>query len=287
MILEHKIIELYGKMLFEKVVLAPPFKKPNPMPNEACFLYIKDGEYTSVSEKEQLRLRTHESVLMKCGSYLSEMYTSGKSQKYEAIAVHFYPDVLQKVYDHEIPSFLKPQNSAPNLSMGKLNSDILIHKYIESILFYFDNQQLVNDEILTLKLKEIILLLNQTKNAPNIRNILSNLFNPTTYTFREIIEAHLYSNITTTELAQLTDRSLSSFKREFEKIYHTTPAAYIKDKKLEKAARHLKSSELRTSNIAYDCGFSDIAHFSKSFKQKYGVSPSVYRVNQIDKSMDQ
>lgn len=257
------------------------------MPNEACFLYVLDGKYDSISEKEQLKLHAHESVLMKCGSYLSEMYTTGDSQKYEAIAVHFYPDILQKVYDHEIPAFLKPQNSTSNMSMGKINSNILIHKYIESILFYFDNQQLVNEEILILKLKEIILLLNQTKNAPNIRNVLSNLFNPTTYTFREIVEAHVYSNISTSELAHLTNRSLSSFKREFEKIYNSSPAAYIKDKKLERAARYLKSSELRTSNIAYDCGFSDAAHFSKSFKKKYGVSPSIYRVNQIDKSMGQ
>ncbi len=71
MIIDYKTIDLFGIMLFETVILKPPFKKPNPMPNEACFLYIIEGEYDSVSENEQLRIHTEESVLMKCGNYLS------------------------------------------------------------------------------------------------------------------------------------------------------------------------------------------------------------------------
>jgi AraC family transcriptional regulator, exoenzyme S synthesis regulatory protein ExsA len=280
MIIEYKTIELFGKMLFEKVILIPPFKKTNPMANEACFLYIMDGEYNSISEKEQLRIKTDESVLMKCGNYLSQMYTSKTSKRYEAVAVHFYPDILKKVYENKVPDFLKIQNKDDEqIGMGKINSDLLVNKYIEGILFYFENPSLVNEEILILKLKEIILLLNQTKNAPAIQAILSNLFNPTTYTFREIVNAHAYSTISLSELAQLTNMSLSSFKREFNKIYNTSPASYFKEMKLLKAAERLSVSEVRLSDVAFDCGFNNLSHFSKAFKQKFGVSPSDYNLS--------
>ena len=63
------------KWFFEKVILTPPFKNPNPMPND-CFLYVMGGEYNSVSEKEQVKVKAEESVLMKCGNYISQMYAS-------------------------------------------------------------------------------------------------------------------------------------------------------------------------------------------------------------------
>ena len=283
MIIEHKTLDLFGKMLFEKVILTPPFKKPHPMPDEACFLYVMDGEYNSISEKEQVRIAAEESVLMKCGNYLSQMYPAKTGKRYEAVAVHFFPEILMKAYDNKVPGFLiNAQKTTPSEGMEKINSDQLINKYIQGILFYFENPHLVNEEILVLKLKEIILLLNQTKNAPAVQVILANLFNPTTYSFREIIDAHVYSSISLAELAQLTSMSLSSFKREFAKVYNTSPAAYLKEKKLQKAAELLSVSDARLSDVAFDCGFNNLSHFSKSFKQKYGLSPSDYNLSQTE-----
>lgn len=285
MILEHKKIGLFGKMLFETMILEPPFHKPNPMPNEACFLYVLQGSYDSISEQEQIRVNSEESVLMKCGNYLSNMVATKQTDKYQAVAVHFYPDVLHKIYENKVPDFLK-RTQPIETGMSKLKGDILIKKYIESLLFYFENPQLADEEILILKLKEIILLLNKTKNAQNIRSILSNLFNPISYSFREIVEAHLYSSITIDQLALLTGMSTSSFKREFNKIYPSSPAAYFRDKKLEKSLELLASTGLRATEIAYDCGFSNVSHFSKTFKQKYGVAPTVYKLNHFNKSLD-
>jgi len=284
MILDYKTIDLFGKMLFETVILKPPFKKPNPMPNEACFLYIMKGTYESISEVEKVKVEAEESILMKCGNYTSIMLPAKSSDTYQALAVHFYPEVLLKIYENKLPDFLKTRENS-DTHMTKLNSDVLIHKYIEGILFYFNNPNLVNEEILVLKLKEIILLLNQTQNAPGIRQVLSNLFNPRSYSFREIIEAHYYSNATLDELAQLNNQSLSTFKREFKKLYHVSPATYLRDKKIEKSIELLTSTDLRATDIAYECGFSNVSHFSKTFKQKHGMSPSAYKMTHLGKSL--
>lgn len=285
MILDYKTIDLFGKMLFETVILKPPFKKPNAMPNEACFLYIMQGAYESVSEIDKVKIKAEESLLMKCGNYTSRMLPAKSSETYQALAVHFYPEVLLKIYENKLPNFLKETNNS-GTHMTKLNSDALIHKYIEGILFYFNNPSLVNEEILILKLKEIILLLNQTQNAPAIREVLANLFNPNSYSFREIIEAHYYSNTTLEELAQLNNQSLSTFKREFKKLYDVSPATYLRDKKLEKSIELLLSTDLRATDIAYECGFANVSHFSKTFKQKYGVSPSNYKMTHLGKSLN-
>ncbi|PCJ96903.1 MAG: AraC family transcriptional regulator [Flavobacteriaceae bacterium] len=285
MILDYKSIDLFGKMVFEKAIITPPFKKLIPMNNEACFLYVIEGESNSVAENGSIKIKAEDAVLMKCGQYLARVDTS-KSEKYHALAVHFYPEVLQKIYEDKLPKFLT-EPEASSIGIVKFISDELIRKYIDSVLFYFENPNLVNEEILVLKVKEIILLLNQTQNAPVIKQILSNLFNPTTYSFREIIESHLYTNITVADLAGLTNTSLSSFKREFNKVYKESPATYIRNKKLKKSLNLLMSSALRTTDIAFDCGFYDVSHFSRSFKQKYGSSPTSYKMDHFSKTLNQ
>jgi len=112
------------------------------------------------------------------------------------------------------------------------------------------------------------------------------LFSPTTYSFTQIIDAHIFSDLSTEDLAQLTNLSLSSFKREFKRVYNDSPANYIRNKKLEKAAELLVISPERITDIAYDTGFNDLAHFSKCFQEKFGTSPSGYRLDQKHKLLD-
>ncbi|OJJ22328.1 hypothetical protein BKI52_06495 [marine bacterium AO1-C] len=284
MILAHQTLDLFDKMLFERATLCPPFKRQVPMPNEACFLYVLDGGYHSYSEEGTMTVQAKEGILMKCGNYLGRFFSTSESKEYKAIAVHFYPEVLKKIYESGIPDFLK--NPTPSkIGMTKVKSDELLKRYIESILFYFENPQLASEELMVLKLKELILILNETRNAPEIQLILSSLFSPTTYSFKEVIEAHLYSNITIQELAQLTNLSESSFKREFKKAYDDSPANYLRQQKLRKAEELLLVSELNVTQITFECGFNDVAHFSRLFKNKYGQSPSNYRLNQMNKPL--
>ncbi|MBV6442616.1 MAG: AraC family transcriptional regulator [Haliscomenobacteraceae bacterium CHB4] len=286
MVLEHKTLDLFGKMLFEKAVIRPPFRRPNPMPNEACFLYILKGGVRTVSSVEYAHAEEKEALLMKCDSYYSRMLPSQITGTYEAVAVHFYPEVLKKVFSRDTPSFLHATpGRSPGNSMVKLKVDILLEKYFDSILFYFANPDLVSDELLILKLRELLLLLDNTGNAPGIREIMSNLFTPRTFSYKEIIEAHLYANLTLEELAELTKLSVSSFKREFRKIYRDSPGKYIRDKKLTKAAEMLHFTDLNISEIAFDCGFNDVTNFSVTFKEKYGNPPSIYRMTRSGKSL--
>ena len=284
MVLEHKCLNLFDKMCFEKAIVKTPFNRAVPMPDEACFVYVLDGNYISSSENGQMKVNQKDAVLMKCGQYFGDFFGSDGSQRYEAIAVHFYPEVLNRIYENEIPAFLKDKKkNAPQNGMTKVKTDEILRRFVDSMLFYFENPGLVTEELLVLKIKELLLILSQTQNAPAVIEILSNLFSPTTFSFKEIIEKHLFSNITIEGLAVLCNLSVSSFKREFKKVYNTTPANYLKNKKIEKAKQMLQVSDQNISGIAYDCGFTSLAHFSKSFKEKYGETPSQFKLNQKNK----
>ena len=276
--IEHKTLHLFSKLLFEKAILKTPFTRPVSMPNEACFLYLLDGEYNSVAETSQLRIAPREGLLMKCGNYLGQFFGNRTEDRYEAVAVHLYPEILKRVYAREMPDFLRQKPhlySGPVMTRVKANQ--LLKSYVESILFYLDNPQLATESILTLKVRELLLILSQTEEAKAVKQILSDLFSPNTYSFREIVEAHALTGISVNELAQLTNLSLSTFKREFKKNYNESPGQFLRTRKLKKAKELLELSNLGITQIAFDCGFSDVAHFSHAFKEKFGLPPTQYR----------
>lgn len=153
----------------------------------------------------------------------------------------------------------------------------MIANYIDSLLFYFESPSLINDELLILKIKELLLLLVNTDNSSKIKNIFRNLFNPEELNFKKTIQSHLNDNLIIKELAFLFNLSLSSFKRRFKDVFNDSPAHYIKVKRLEKSTKLLKTTSNRISDICYDCGFNDIGHFSKSFIKQFHLTPSKYR----------
>lgn len=280
MIVDHKKYELFGKPMLHKVVLKPPFTFTFPISDNACFLYMLEGEMQYEADGNQVPVPHKHSLFLNCIQSTKQVSTSNTSRVNEVVIVNFHPDILKKIYDREMPALLRaPEKKVPNRSVEVINNDYLIQKYIEGLLFYFENPALINEDILVLKLKEIILLLSQTRNAEAIQVILSQLFSPAAYSFRQIIEANLFSPLSIEELAQHTNLSVSTFKREFTKIYHDTPGNYIKNKRLEKAAELLVVSKERITDIAFQCGFNDLAHFTKSFHDRYKASPSEYRSN--------
>ena len=256
------------------------------MLNEACFFYVLEGLNNSYSEEELVTLNKDEAVLMKCGNYIYEGFSDNKTGEFGFIAIHFNPEILLKIYKNDVPSFLKEKNKRTyNQNMTVLKSDILIKKYIESLIFYFENPEIVTEDLIILKMKEIILLLLNTKNGNSVLEIMHNLFMHKSFSFKEVIEAHVFSSISISDLAQLTNKSLASFKRDFKSIYNDSPGNYIKNKRLERAASYLKLADNSISDIAFDCLFSSLSHFSKSFKEKYNQTPSDYRLSHLHKKL--
>ncbi|MDR3025025.1 AraC family transcriptional regulator [Chryseobacterium sp.] len=278
MVNDYKKYELFGKPMMQKIVLTAPFKFDFPVAEQACFLYVLEGEFQYQMDDDEVNIPTHYSLFLNCISSGKQIHNAKPDSNCQIVIVTFYPDILKKIYDRELPLLLHaPKNVVSNKSNEKINNDFLIQKYVEGLLFYFENPSLINEDILVLKLKEIILLLSQTQNAEAVQLILSQLFSPTTYSFKQIIEANLFSQLTIEQLAEQNNLSVSSFKREFAKLYNDTPASYIKNKKLEKAAELLLVSDQRITEIAFDCGFNDLATFTKSFSDKYNTTPTNYR----------
>jgi len=54
---------------------------------------------------------------------------------------------------------------------------------------------------------------------------------------------------------------------------------FLKEKRLEKAARLLKNGNMRVSQIARRCGFDSENYFRQQFRERFGMSPRQFRTN--------
>jgi len=160
----------------------------------------------------------------------------------------------------------------------KIDHSQLLDSFVTSLLPYFSNPQLANDELLSVKLQELIYILSDSGKNPLATQIIGTLYSPEKIAFEEIISANLYNNLSIKELAHLSAKSESSFKREFKKWYKKSPAKYFKVKRLEKSAELLKGTTHSVSEIAWECGFENAAHFSTSFNSYFGCSPKKFRI---------
>jgi AraC-like DNA-binding protein len=275
MIIDRKYFDINNKCVIEKVIIKTPLKYSAVFQNEACFIYVNEGEVSYVSPTDLVSIQKAESVLLKCGNYFTTFIEKLPFDTCEVFAIHLYPEFLKELYKNDFPTFIKPAADKPYIR--KIREQDVITHFIQSLDFYFENPSLVTDELLKLKFKELILLLLQTENAENIVTLFSHLFNPRQANLVEVVQTHLYTPISVADLAALAGRSLSTFKRDFEAQFNDTPANYIKEKKLEKAMELIQSTALSVSEICYEVGFQDTSHFTKAFKQKYKQAPSEYR----------
>lgn len=181
------------------------------------------------------------------------------------------------VFDNKIPDLLAKKGIKKAPETMSVQYEQVIKSYINSLLIYFDTPSLIDEEIIKLKVRELIMLIIRSSPGEELDNMLGGLFDQNKYSFNKIIDTHLYEDLSLQDLAILTNLSLSSFKRKFTSIYSASPAKYLKEKKLEKAKTLLENTTLRMTEIAFECGLPDTKNFSRLFSSVYGLSPSEYK----------
>lgn len=77
-------------------------------------------------------------------------------------------------------------------------------------------------------------------------------------------------------LCQEISVSRTQLHRKMKELTGLSTAEFIRNIRLEQAARLLKERHANISQVAYTLGFVNTAHFSKVFKQHFGVPPSEY-----------
>ena len=96
---------------------------------------------------------------------------------------------------------------------------------------------------------------------------------------RRYMEEHLDEPLTISTLSRRACLSATTFKAGFRRLYGLPVHAWLRQRRMERAAELLRSSSLSVLGVAQSVGYSSVSQFAAAFRQQYGVTPGQYRKN--------
>jgi len=242
--------------------------------------YMLAGRKTLHTPERSIALSNGSIAFVKKGACIVEQFFE------EAFCI-----VVSIIPDSFIVSFLEDylpglQPSAPSVyNIIPVHDDLTVQSFYHSIIPYFTSTEKIPDDILELKFKELLLCILHNPENEELRNYFLGLRQRLDSPIREIMEANYAYNLTIEQYARLSNRSVSSFKRDFQTLYKTTPGRWLMNKKLSRAKQLLLRPENAVADVAFHSGFENTAHFCRLFKQKTGCTPLQYRRQAAEKGM--
>lgn len=234
-------------------------------------LVLKGAKLLHFPEKT-IRVEKGHVALLKKGVYaMAEYIEEGLS--FEALLVFLSDKIIKDATIEKVAVKSRSENKA---SFVILPTNEHIDIYTSQLRRYFDTPMVKDKDLLQLKQKEILLLLKGI-NSTHLTGFLLALPKNAQEDIETIVDKHLLQELSIADYANLSNRSITSFKRDFRKIYDASPRQWINQKRLEHAYLLLNNTTDRISEISDACGFESASYFIKLFKKQYGYTPSSLR----------
>ena len=209
-------------------------------------------------------------------------------QKGAAIVEQFFDTkfcfVLFFISDEFICDVLRSKSGVIRMSDKRyqtvmpVNRSELLEAFYYSMMPYFGNIREPDPSVLELKFRELILNIADDPANHELHAFFNSLLKrPRNVSLQKIMEDNFCFNLKLEEYAVLTHRSLSAFKRDFQKQFKSTPGKWLMEKRLNHAMHLLTNSDTSVSQAAFESGFESPSHFSRSFRRHFGVPPAAAR----------
>ncbi len=241
---------------------------------EHTLIYIISGTLEIEERGRKTLLRPGQCAFMRRDNRVILNKKVRPGEPYSSIVLKFSKSFLRGLYKK-----INRRELTPDIRRSKRSVTLLpdnrpdIVSLFQSIRPYFDSDLKPQDEWLKLKMIEgAYILLNTDK------SLYASLFDFTEEWKIDLLdymnENYMY-DLSLEEMAAYTGRSLATFKRDFAKVSELTPQKWIIRRRLEAAHELISSGSKRVTDICYEVGFKNLSHFSKIYKEAYGVAPAI------------
>ncbi|MBE6482029.1 MAG: helix-turn-helix domain-containing protein [Actinomyces ruminicola] len=95
----------------------------------------------------------------------------------------------------------------------------------------------------------------------------------------EWVSTHLDEDLSVQRLAEVAHLSARTLIRRFRTATGSTPAAWVRSRRVDAARTLLEGSALPIERVAEECGFGSVVTMRQAFSRVTGTSPSAYRRN--------
>jgi len=232
--------------------------------------YVEAGRAAISSKENKVEVGKGEVCLIRQHSKLDiRKFKDADGTDFKSTIFYLFPDFVMEFVKRE--KGLDTQAGTVSADIIHLSRHQPLKDFCESLLPLFESKQLTRADV---KEKTFDALLHMSQHNKNLLKFLSANSKPIKIDLYEFMLHISAYNYPVSELARLTGRSLSAFKRDFYAVFQTTPHQWLLRKKVDYAEQLLNVKKMKASDIYFMLGFNELSHFSAAFKKIKGVAPS-------------
>ncbi len=220
-------------------------------------------------------------VVKKC-AFLQEL--PDNYEGWDVLLFYLKDDYLRSIFEEFRPYLNLKELPDPNkIMIESFVIDEHIRNSYQSFIPYIVDNKKLPDSVFENKFKELLFNIFSHPENKHILAFILRIVERYQTPIWEVMEANYMYDLKIQDFANISNRSLSTFKREFKKHYKTSPGKWLTTQRLKKAKTVLQTTKKTISQVAFDCGFNNSSHFSRVFKETFNISPSDYQKSWTNK----
>jgi AraC family transcriptional regulator, exoenzyme S synthesis regulatory protein ExsA len=235
--------------------------------------YVIDGQKTWHTAKGSYDIQKDSCVFVRKGGFILEQFLDSGF----CLILFFIPDdfIRDTLHTRSKPLVNYEQQFEP---LMLLESSETLKGFFLSMSSYFAETQEPDASLLELKFKELVLnIADNPVNKDLLSYFCSLLHEPQSMLLKRVMEDNFCYNLKLDVYAELSNRSLSAFKRDFEKQFQSTPGRWLLEKRLHHALHLMNNQHKTVGEAAFESGFQSPSHFSRAFKIRFGKGPTALK----------
>lgn len=245
------------------------------------FVFVTSGKKMWRSMTQDYLVQAGDALFVKKGANLVHQFFE---ESYCALMV-FIPDDFIKTCIQRFSPLLGTHTASETQETDaviRIQLDAYLEGYIQSLEAFLNAPSGPDKHLLYLKFEELLLNIFTNPLHKTLSDYLLSLNQEENLQLQHIMEANYAYCLSLEQYARLCHMSLSTFKRNFEKTYQTSPGKWLAEKRLNRAALLLKTTQKPVNLIGFECGFEEPSSFTRAFKKQFSSSPVSFREQQAD-----
>lgn len=243
--------------------------------SQAALSFVLNGEQNIIGPKGDLqRVPAGNAIFLNQGLYTLSDFIPESGHFHNRI--FFFPLAF-------IQSFVANYSKGPRVS----GRDVYAFKSSPEFEAFAHNLQALQETrahippaLLEIKTHELLYLIQDHCKDEIFRGFLGRVARKPKRSLKSFMENHYDKSLRVEDFAQLTGRSLSTFRRDFQRIFQLSPNKWLKQKRLIRASELLIRTSFQVNEVAQESGFSTPSYFIAEFRKHFGETPLEYRERQ-------
>ena len=224
--------------------------------------YVDQGTLHSVVDGQDLLLKQGDIVIYGPNQWHMQYADIGVAPRFVTISFDARGDKLSALLNRK---FSAPQN---------------IVTLLQSMLREQERMDGYSPDIILSQLNLLLLELLRALDAPTAGKLqASNAIHSENEIIRQaqqFISTHIREKLSVPLVARQVDVSPSYLTALFHKNLQISPGEYIRRIKLQESKQMIRENNLNFTEIAAELQYSTVHHFSRQFKEKFGITPTEY-----------